>query len=170
MIIRSRWRRGLVRLQQWSYYLQGPGFESHLRPVEFFSCIRFLHSPNQTLTPTSVLWYNMKTCFLSWYQITTINKVKKRKKSDHKVIAVGHVSIYSILCQTNLQLYYRVYEDAVPLTANSRSSCYLIRSRFYPSTSRVLFHVTSQHESIMPTIIFNFTSYKEPHSGPGMWV
>ena len=34
----SRWCNGLERLQQWSCYLQGPGFESHLRPVELLSC------------------------------------------------------------------------------------------------------------------------------------
>ena len=27
---RSRWRNGLARLQQWSCYLQEPGFKSHL--------------------------------------------------------------------------------------------------------------------------------------------
>ena len=35
---RARWHTGLARLQQWLCYLQGPGFESHLRPVEFFAC------------------------------------------------------------------------------------------------------------------------------------
>ena len=35
---RARWRNGLERLQQWQCYLQGPGFESHLRPVEFSAC------------------------------------------------------------------------------------------------------------------------------------
>ena len=34
----SRWRNGLARLQQWPCYLQGTGFESHLAPVEFFTC------------------------------------------------------------------------------------------------------------------------------------
>ena len=34
---RARWRNGLARLQQWLCYLQGPGFESHLRPVKFFA-------------------------------------------------------------------------------------------------------------------------------------
>ena len=43
---RSRWRNGLSCLPQWPSYLQGPGFESHLRPVEFFARnIRFHHSP-----------------------------------------------------------------------------------------------------------------------------
>ena len=35
---RSRWCNGLACLQQWLCYLQGPGFESHLRQVEFFAC------------------------------------------------------------------------------------------------------------------------------------
>ena len=34
----SRWCNGLARWQQWLCYLQGPEFESHLRPVDFFSC------------------------------------------------------------------------------------------------------------------------------------
>ena len=56
-----RWRSGLARLQQWSYYLQGPGFESNLGHAEFFSCKKgFSTPPKQTLTSTSVLWYNIK--------------------------------------------------------------------------------------------------------------
>ena len=34
----SRWGNGLGRLQQWPCFLHRPGFESHLRPVEFFAC------------------------------------------------------------------------------------------------------------------------------------
>ena len=51
---RSRWRNGLARLQQWPCYLQGPGFESHLRPVEFFACNKVSPLNNRTLTLTSV--------------------------------------------------------------------------------------------------------------------
>ena len=41
----SRWHSGLAHLQQWLFYLQGPGFESHLRPVDFFLPVtRFLYS------------------------------------------------------------------------------------------------------------------------------
>ena len=41
----QRWRNGLARLRQWPCYLQGPGFESRLRPVKFFSCNKVFHSP-----------------------------------------------------------------------------------------------------------------------------
>ena len=34
----ARWGNGLACLQQWLCYLKGPGFESHLQPVEFFAC------------------------------------------------------------------------------------------------------------------------------------
>ena len=50
----SRWCNGLERLQQWSCYLQGPGFESHLRPVEFLSCNKVSPLSNQNPTLTSV--------------------------------------------------------------------------------------------------------------------
>ena len=40
----SRWCNGLARLKQCLSYLQGPGFESHLLPVELFSVIRFVDS------------------------------------------------------------------------------------------------------------------------------
>ena len=50
--IRARWRNGLARLQQWQCYLQGPGFESHIRPVDFFACnkVSLLNSWMPTLT------------------------------------------------------------------------------------------------------------------------
>ena len=44
----------LSLLQQWSCYLQGPGFESHLRPVEFLSCNKVSPLSNQNPTLTSV--------------------------------------------------------------------------------------------------------------------
>ena len=50
----TRWCNGLARLQQWLCYLQGPGFESHLRPVEFFSCNKVSPLNNRIPTPTSV--------------------------------------------------------------------------------------------------------------------
>ena len=50
--IRSRWRNGLARLQQWLCYLQGPGFESHLLPVEFFACNKV--SPLNNRAPTLI--------------------------------------------------------------------------------------------------------------------
>ena len=48
---RSRWRSGLARLQQWPCYLQGPRFESHLRPVEFFVCNKV--SSHKQLSPNA---------------------------------------------------------------------------------------------------------------------
>ena len=45
---RSRWCNGLAPLQQWPRYRQGPGFESHLRPVEVFT--RNKVSPLNNLT------------------------------------------------------------------------------------------------------------------------
>ena len=59
--IRSRWRSGLARLQQWSCYQQGPWFESHLWPVEFFSCKKV--SPLLQSNPNAnicAMWYNME--------------------------------------------------------------------------------------------------------------
>ena len=44
-------------LQQWLCYLQGTEFESHLRPGELSPVIRFLHTPNQTQMPSSVVQY-----------------------------------------------------------------------------------------------------------------
>ena len=52
----SRWRNGLARLQQWLCYLQGRGFESHLRPVDFFFWNKFSPLTNWAPTLTSVLW------------------------------------------------------------------------------------------------------------------
>ena len=54
IFLRSRWRNGLVRLQQWPCYLQGPEFESHLLPVEFFACNKVSPLNNWTPTLTSV--------------------------------------------------------------------------------------------------------------------
>ena len=51
--ISNYWRNGLAREQQWLRYLQGPGFKSHLRPVEFFFCNKVSPLNNQTPTPTS---------------------------------------------------------------------------------------------------------------------
>ena len=48
---RSRWCSSLARLQQWPCYLQGSGFESHLRPVEFSPVTRFLHSTSVPCAP-----------------------------------------------------------------------------------------------------------------------
>ena len=41
---RARWRNGLACFQEWLCYLQGPGFESHLRQWSFSPVTRFLHS------------------------------------------------------------------------------------------------------------------------------
>ena len=46
---------GLAYLQQWLCYLQGPGFESNLRPVEFFSC-------NKVKCPNAKKTLNAKIC------------------------------------------------------------------------------------------------------------
>ena len=48
---RLRWCNGLARLQQWSCYLQGPGFKFHLWPVEFFTSntVSLLNNRIQTL-------------------------------------------------------------------------------------------------------------------------
>ena len=54
LYFRSRWRNGLVRLQQSPCYLQGPGFESHLRPVEFFAYNKVSPLNYRTLMLTSV--------------------------------------------------------------------------------------------------------------------
>ena len=43
-----------VLLQQWPWFLQGPGFESHLWPVEFFVCINVSLLSNQTPRLVSV--------------------------------------------------------------------------------------------------------------------
>ena len=47
------WCNGLACLQQWSCYLQGPEFRSHLRPVEFFTCnkvsLRKQSNPNSNI-------------------------------------------------------------------------------------------------------------------------
>ena len=47
----ARWRNGLARLQYNPCYLQGPGFESHLWPVEFFICNKI--SPLNNRTPNA---------------------------------------------------------------------------------------------------------------------
>ena len=62
----SRWRNGLVRLQQRPCYLQGPGFESHPRPAELFSCNKVSPLSSRTQTLTFVLCCTVwKPCFLS---------------------------------------------------------------------------------------------------------
>ena len=52
---RARWRNGLAHFQQRLCYLQGPGFESHLQPLEFFSCnnVSSLNNRIQKLTSAS---------------------------------------------------------------------------------------------------------------------
>ena len=47
IIKQSRWRNGLARLQQWLCYLQEPGFEPHLWPMEFFICNQVSPLTNQ---------------------------------------------------------------------------------------------------------------------------
>ena len=49
----SRLSNGLARLQHWLCYLQGPGFESHLRPVDFFFCNKVSALNNWISTLTS---------------------------------------------------------------------------------------------------------------------
>ena len=49
---RSRQRNGLVRLQQWPHYLQGPGFDSHLRLVKFSACKKGSQSKKLNLYAT----------------------------------------------------------------------------------------------------------------------
>ena len=46
----SKWRNGLARLQQLPCYLQGPEFETHQCPVEFFACSKVSPLNNLTLT------------------------------------------------------------------------------------------------------------------------
>ena len=79
---RCRWRSGLARLQQWSYYLQGPRFKPHLWPVEFFSCKKVSPLPqsNPNANIYAVEQYE-KHAFCHWYWITTINKIKKKHGS-----------------------------------------------------------------------------------------
>ena len=50
---RARWGNGLAHLQQWLCCLHGPGFESHLRPVEFFPCNKVSPLNNRIPTLTS---------------------------------------------------------------------------------------------------------------------
>ena len=50
----SRWCNGLARLRQWPCYLQGPGLESHLWPVEFFTCNKVSPLNNRTSMLTYV--------------------------------------------------------------------------------------------------------------------
>ena len=52
---RARWCNGLACLQQWPCYRQRPGFESHLRPVEFFACNKVSPLNNRIPALTSVL-------------------------------------------------------------------------------------------------------------------
>ena len=48
------WHNGLGCLQIWLCYLQGPGLESHLWPVEFCTCRKVSPLNNQTPTLRSV--------------------------------------------------------------------------------------------------------------------
>ena len=52
--ILSRWCNGLAHLQQYSCYQQGPRFESHLRPVEYFTCNKVYPLNDRTSTLKSV--------------------------------------------------------------------------------------------------------------------
>ncbi|XP_067937595.1 neuropilin and tolloid-like protein 2 isoform X2 [Watersipora subatra] len=66
----------------------------------------------------------------------------------------------------SMELYsveHKLYEVAKPLTSGS-NSCFMIRSKFFPGTSRVLFHLRSKRPRLLPFIRINFTSYREPHS------
>ena len=52
--LKTMWCNSLARLQQWPFYLQGPGFKSHLRPAEFFACHKVSPLNNRIPKPTSV--------------------------------------------------------------------------------------------------------------------
>ena len=74
---RSRWRNGLARLHQWSRYLQGPGFESHLQPVDFFTCNKVSRLNNRA--PNANI---CATCLNNLLE--TRKKTPKRKYSPSK--------------------------------------------------------------------------------------
>ena len=65
---RSRWCNGLAPLQQWPRYRQGPGFESHLRPVEVF-------------TRNKVSPLNNRTTILRLVSCAPINQLKTIKST-----------------------------------------------------------------------------------------
>ena len=68
----SRGRIGLVRLQQWLCYLQGPGFEFRLRPVEFFACNKV--SPLNNRIPICVMCPNY---LARGYQVLLVKQANK---------------------------------------------------------------------------------------------
>ena len=76
----SRWRNGLVFLQQWLCYLQGPWFESHLRPVEFSPAKKVSPLTNWTQTTKSVPCGTIrKPCFLYYNAVPQWTKVEKNR-------------------------------------------------------------------------------------------
>ena len=68
----ARWCSGLARWQQWLCYLRGPGFESHLRPVEFFVCNKV--SPLNSNTKICAMRFNYLT---QGYQGLHVKKAKQ---------------------------------------------------------------------------------------------
>ena len=67
-----------VFFQQWLRYQQGPGFESHLRPVEIFAYNKVSPLNNQTPALTSV----PSGLMLSGVSCKTTNKRKQNKTNE----------------------------------------------------------------------------------------
>ena len=59
--------------QQWRCSLQGPGFESHLLPVEFFSCKKV--SPLPQSNPNANICAMRPNCLARGYQGLHVKKV-----------------------------------------------------------------------------------------------
>ena len=84
----------LERLQQWLWCLQEPGFESHLQPIECFTCNKVSLLNNCTLTLTSVLLCPNKLapCYQGHIQSTQPKQLKKTDVSPYiKVVDINRL-------------------------------------------------------------------------------
>ena len=90
--IRGRWHNGSARWQQWPCYLHEPGFESHLWPVEFFTCNKV--SPLNNWIPTLTFVPQISSLRLS----KVVCKTSKQKRL-HYTYSIESVCI----CYGNMQ-------------------------------------------------------------------
>ena len=99
------WRHGLVHLQQWSRYLQGPGFESHLRPVDFFACNK--------VSPLNSLTHNANICamcrnHLSWTFIKLKKTSHHSKCTLYNVYITAHSVFFNVIMTPCTCLLFRL--------------------------------------------------------------
>ena len=112
--VRARWGNGLASLQQWLCYLQEPGFESHLRPVEFFSCNKV--SPLNSQTPKAKTCAMCPNYLARDYQGLHVKQTNKKLEwADYS--CVGSIGWMSLLALSTTGSAWSVVDFSVTIKA-----------------------------------------------------